>query len=146
MTTLIKPFSLFLITVFLLLSKAYADIYQWRDRDGKVHFSDIYSVIGAAKKITPNPMSTYSFEHKQVDYLEQRAKEKQGYSVDRGSADRTRQQSTEQEVKRVQKCNEAKQQLNIFNRKSYTDTSLEGLLKRRLKRDKLKSKIKLYCY
>lgn len=151
--------TLFTIIFFSFLpASALAEIYQWRDDNGQQHFTDqplnldkhkvldldVSSNLNSASMEVQPEAALEQANQLQVDREAQREAEREIRERKKARALRD-DQAKEKELKRAQKCSDARQSLGIFDHKSYTDTSLEALKKRRLKRSRLKLKIEKYC-
>jgi|AZII01.1.fsa_nt_gi hypothetical protein len=151
--------ALFTIFFFRLLSaSALAEIYQWRDDNGQLHFTDqplnvdkhevldfdVSSNFNSATTEVQPEAALEQANQLQAEREAQRKAEREIRELKKARALRD-DHAKEKELKRAQQCSDARQLLGIFDRKSYTDTSLEALKKRRLKRGRLKSRIEKYC-
>jgi len=123
-----------------------AEVYRWTDEQGQIHFSD-KPVAEGAERLRVKPADTYSpvvppalypGRNYRQEALDSRAERREQ------RLRRERQQA--QEEKRQRLCQKAREDLQRFNRQTYTSAGLSALQKRRERRDKLKSKIRDNCY
>lgn len=112
---IVKPYSL---SLFLLFSSAllHAEIYQWTDANGKVHFGDKAPKDNKAKKIETKSTNIDTSQ-------EENEKLKQVFNnqsdAEKRYQQRNQQDSQQAQQKRQEACNAANRQLNILRGRVY---------------------------
>lgn len=126
---------------------AVADIYRWTDEQGRIHFSDRkQSVTGDVQVVAPPEVNTYEGRvapplYPQRDYRAEEEEARARRKEARLKAEAQQARALQQQ----QKCDNARNQLNVLDKQSYNKTDMAALLKKRQRREQLKDKIKRVC-
>lgn len=135
--------------LYLLAMPVSGEVYQWRDADGKVHFSDRKPVAAEAQDISEavkqNNVDDSSGERKKLQQLF--APET---AVERQAREQKQQQTAQQQQERQKRCDTARKQLSIlrgpvyFTRDDGSEYEISEAERERLAQD-YAAQIKKYC-
>jgi len=146
----------FLLLIYLLLSsQLHAEVYRWTDENGRTHFSDRppsgntepSAGVDTIEEESLAPQNTFAPQHENYEGngTDYRQREKE-VKAERKQKRIERERKQAAAVVKKQKCKEARENYRLYNIGKSRAESLESLMKQRQRRDRLKEKIKTYCY
>ena len=140
------------IWMFLVIPAfAGAEIYQWKDEKGQVHFSDVRPashaevIKPAVSSVYEAPESKSSRRSSQADY--QRQYEQEERQMRRQREEMRNQEMARVEEDRARQCRKARDDSRTsYTRSSSSPTDLKKLRQVRSRMDEVNDRIKRYCY
>jgi len=127
---------------------ASAEIYQWRDAAGQVHFSDVAPEAGA-RKVTPLVTSVYeapkSSSRPAYDYEREYAREQR--KLNRMRENMQREEQARVDADKERRCRQARaDSRKSYSRSTSSSTNLAKLRQVRERMNAVNDRIKRYCY
>ena len=121
-----------------------AEIYRWTDANGQTHFGEKPPLGQGAERVEQQPLNTMQPPPEVPSLINWREREVQVQEERR--AQRLQQEKQQQaREQQQQRCQQARDSLREFERRSYTDTRLEALQSRNVRRERLRERVEKYC-
>jgi hypothetical protein len=103
--------AVFFFSMFLLAAFCLADVYQWTDANGKVHFSDKKPAQQTEVKTLDLPSSKTAIDPEQAKHRQQMGEILQQQAVQRQEEEKARQKASFELAKKQRACANAKRRL-----------------------------------
>lgn len=138
---------LHIIMTILMALPASAEIYQWRDQHGQLHFSDRAPENREHEIKDLAPISTYEYV---IPDVKDESKARKARNQSRLESKKKQRLADEKAARlkagREKKCRQARQDYRSGEGRYRAQPGLEDLKKARRRIDAINERIKVYCY